>query len=360
MVVEEAIEGAIEAIVDVVPAPLGRVGHRDHHDKRALRLGDEESPRFGDDADAWRREELLQRLIDVCGVVYESCLARLVPTWEATTDVQQPKLVAHACRFVEDKAGAFQCLPEGPGLRASTAYMETQAHDVCVQIAGPVEQVPARFHRGAELVRQWALRGGIVGLNSEHQLGRGVMAAQLAQLFGVVEDQPPHTQILRVLQRRDLPARIGVNNVLRRVCPEVCHKIHFRRARAIETTFTIELLHLPEGLQDCRERVALDSVERLDAGKVLMPEMRPSLQGADVQKRCGIVLGNLHIRGLQEKFGRGNWNWFSADRSEDGNVGDAFRHHRLLSHPCSTNVLNAASGPTQRCLRMTARRRVHS
>mmetsp|Transcript_70978 Transcript_70978/g.184809 ORF Transcript_70978/g.184809 Transcript_70978/m.184809 type:complete len:246 (-) Transcript_70978:435-1172(-) len=190
VVIQHTVEGAIQPIVEVVARALGRLRHRDDCGHQCLCSGCKIPPRLRDNLDASVGEELLQQVVDVCGMVGERRTTILVHARETTTDVQQFEGETLAIRFVENDSRSEQGAPKGAHLGATTSDMKAHANDLHTQLPRAPEKRGTILRRASELVGERALGFAIVRLHTQHQLGRGVHVHKFIKFCRIVEDQP--------------------------------------------------------------------------------------------------------------------------------------------------------------------------
>lgn len=174
VIVEQAVERPIDTVIDVVHDVIDVVS--DSVVNVLLRLNvrhegesrsDVEATRFGNDTDILVREENFQALVhNRCDTVN----GLVAVSGKPSADVQQSHLEAELFSFFEQLPAQPNRLVVDRVVAAARANMETDAHDVHVEIAGNFEQFRGLGDGIAtELLAQGALSFFSFAANAENQ-----------------------------------------------------------------------------------------------------------------------------------------------------------------------------------------------
>lgn len=141
--------------------------------------------------------------------------------------------------------------------------------------------------RTSKLRRKLALRGGVVGGDSNQNSTAWMEFLQLVQLLGVVDRGQTNVHRSRVSDERVGLARVGIDDAVGR---------DSNGQNGVDLTFrsTIEVTSgLGQKLDDLQVGVTLDGVEWLDLGQLLFPQLQRSGNFTEVTYKEGILVASL-------------------------------------------------------------------
>lgn len=309
VVKHDAREVAVHSVVDVGHIALaveGRVLDSAASDDVASDgegRGDVETTRLGDDVDiAASREELCESSVKDGGHVLE----RLAD--KASADIEGAHVESMLASLLEDSVRIPHSLVEGHRVRGPRSDVEADTHNIEAQVLGQSQKSVGGVHGGAELHAEAAQARGVVGHDTEEELGAGVQLGDLVELIGVVEGHLLDPDRLDVADVRVGLAGLGIDDTLG-LGADGQDLLDLRLGGAVEAG--AELGKEPD---DLGVRVALDSwamsvkfrlgvqqrrrrtVEGLDAGQVLLPAEVLAVDLAEVCHEEGVlVAGVTHL-----------------------------------------------------------------
>ena len=212
VVEDDAGEGVVHAVVDVVAALAVADGLADHLGHQRGGGGHQEPARLGEDFDVLR-EEPVELGVDASGQLAKRLTLAVVGGGEAAADVEQFQLVAALLGLVEDARRQVQGLHVVLEIGGLAADVEAQPLDDQPGVVGGLDQVHRLARGGAELRRQLDHRPGVGHADPQGQAGvRGVLA-DLADLLEVVVG---HQRLVRIELAQRLVGldRIGVDDLV--------------------------------------------------------------------------------------------------------------------------------------------------
>mmetsp|Transcript_2673 Transcript_2673/g.8927 ORF Transcript_2673/g.8927 Transcript_2673/m.8927 type:complete len:425 (-) Transcript_2673:125-1399(-) len=297
VVVEDAVEGAVQAVVDVEHLPRasfgGGVGHpllANHRRGERVRLGGQETAWLGEQAHAARGREggvegRAQRRRD--GGEGE---LRAVDAREASAQVEQVHPAARRLGEREDVGSSLH----GGDVRlrrvAARADVEGDAAHAQAQLGGAPQQRGCLGERGAVLVAHHAHGLGVVHLNAQQQLRARRLRRRLEQLRLRVKDREADAGGGGEAEVGGLLARVGVHDAVRRHAG-LEDEAHLRARGAVEAA-----AERAQQREDLGVRVALDGVERVDARKLAPPESDSRPDGGEVDEVKGLLGAGGDVR----------------------------------------------------------------
>lgn len=282
----DAAEVAIDTIVDVNHVAVfvsslvcdGAAGNDVAGKGEGLRRV--EATRLGHQVDArMRREVLVQGITENTGHDLEGGIVA-----EATAHIQGLHIEAVRGGLLEDSVRVLDGLKERLGVGSTGPDVEGNTDDIQTKVARSAQQILGQIHSRAELQAQAAEAGRIIGVDTQEELGIWEELGNLAQLVGVVESHLSDTSVGNVANIRVRLARLGVDDALR-ADSQTQDLLDLRLGRTVKAG-----AEAGQEAQKLSVRVALDSVEWLDAGEVQLPPQMLAVDLAEVGHEKGVFV----------------------------------------------------------------------
>ena len=283
VIVEQAVEGGVHAVVDVVhDGLLGRVvaallDHsfgNDAHAQSERRTG-VVAAGLGNHAQLLRvaveliervgGKEALERAVDLGGHLVEQ-VHHVRRAGIAAAQVEQVHAAAavRLARIVEQATRVLDRFAEGARRHLTAADVEAHADEVEAELHRQVDQLGRGVHVGTELHAELAHGILVVGDDAEDALGRRMVGLDLVQLCLVVEGHVVDAGLVRIADHARLLARIGEYDAVRRDA-QVEHLLDLVLAGAVEAGAQER-----QQLEHHHIRVALDSIVRFCSFKLVV------------------------------------------------------------------------------------------
>mmetsp|Transcript_28923 Transcript_28923/g.72728 ORF Transcript_28923/g.72728 Transcript_28923/m.72728 type:complete len:449 (-) Transcript_28923:545-1891(-) len=308
MVKKDVVERAIHTVRDVVlhellrlfflclPATPGNdVGRQCDRFCREVAAG------LGDDAHI--REEVVQSLRDRDGQLLEG-EGRCVNARPATANVKQLEVEpVHVARHVKHATRHGKSVHIALGRQAAAANVEAQADHFDFELPGVLQQLLRLLLRCTKLGAERHDGMAVVRQDAQDHLRLGVHRLDLVQLALVVKGHHGDALLLCKDDVIDLLAGVGENDVLRGALQGE-GQLNLAPAGAVQAGAAQQ-----ECLHQVRVGVALDSIERHDAGQQLGPLdvlLNSKPQVHEVERRLVLLLLELLVKEGLDRIARIN------------------------------------------------------
>jgi len=255
MIEEDAVEGTIDTIVDVVEHLLlfalccGVSATRMNGCGESHGGSCKVAAGFTNDANVGR-EELVQQGSHDLGDFREGRRV-VVGSRESTSNVEEGEVETVGGSEVESSLGEQQRVVVGSGRETTAANVEANANKINVEVDSSLEENGPNLSRSSEFGSKLAERVRIVREDSHDELGFRKESLDLLQLVDVVESHHLHAFLLSVGDVEGMLARVGEDDVLLVAGHQLLDKTHLVLGGAVEAGSEIG-----QGAEDGRVWVA--------------------------------------------------------------------------------------------------------
>jgi len=278
VVKEEAVEGAVHTVADVVHVGglVGVVLGRD--DAAGQDAGGESESGGGHIATGLGNDPHARGLGEVevegategGGNLVKGRAINPVEARVATAEVEEVGVEAHVLGDVEDVAGHLNGVGEGSGVEAAAANVEADTDDLDAEVAGELEELGGGGGRGTELDAEAADGARVVSEDTEDELGLWAVLLDLEELISVVEGHEGNVVASGVLDVVHGLAGVGEDD-LGGVDAHLENGVDLFLGGTVEAE-----AELCERLEELRVVVALHGIEGLNPGEQLFPPVNPA------------------------------------------------------------------------------------